>query len=179
MCGGTCQGPQLDASGMSSLGYCASFVVNAWLLRLILMIPTHTHTVLHTRRCETTNFSNWQQEVPATASGCPVVFCADATDPAGVDVYTNAWTPYPSITAPDAVHLFFPSFYEHFSASAPYGFGNDGLLDIRLVTTRDLESNLSYVPARNGRSPFVPLGINKCGLLCGSYLRAVVDPDKT
>ena len=43
------------------------------------------------------------------------------------------------------------------------GFGNDGLLDIRLVTSRKLTSNLSYVPAGNGRSPFVPLGVNTCG----------------
>ena len=70
---------------------------------------------------------------------------------------------YPSIGSPDSVNLFFPSFYQHFSASAPYGFGNDGILDIRLVTARDTDSNLTYVPAVNGRAPFVPLGINKCG----------------
>ena len=35
------------------------------------------------------------------------------------------------------MHLFFPSMYHHFGAAAPWGFGNDGLLDIRLVVSRD------------------------------------------
>ena len=50
----------------------------------------------------------------------------------------------------------------HFGPSAPFGFGNDGILDIRLVVSTD-GRNLSYVAARNGRSPFIPLGINDCG----------------
>jgi hypothetical protein len=44
-------------------------------------------------RCETTDFANWELEAPG---GCPTVFCADADDPAALDVYTNAWTPYPN-----------------------------------------------------------------------------------
>ena len=48
-------------------------------------------------RCETTDFANWESETP---DGCPTVFCADSEDPihldGGLDVYTNAWTPYPS-----------------------------------------------------------------------------------
>ena len=75
---------------------------------------------------------------------------------------------YPSLDAANPVHLFFPSMYHHFSSSAPYGFGNDGILDIRLVSTRDVKSttanaNLTYPNAPNGRSPFVPLGVTKCG----------------
>ena len=42
------------------------------------------------------------------------------------------------------------------------GFGNDGLLDIRLVVSRDNEK-VGYSEAKNGRSPWVPLGVNKCG----------------
>ena len=87
---------------------------------------------------------------------------------AGMDIYTNAWTPYPSAESP-SVHLFFPSMYYHFG-KFPYGFGNDGLLDIRLVVSRDGE-NLHYVGPRvanKGRSPFVPLGINKCGAAASS-----------
>ena len=34
-------------------------------------------------------------------------------------------------------HLFFPSYYHHFGAAVPWGFGNDGLLDIRLLVSRD------------------------------------------
>ena len=117
-------------------------------------------------RCETSNISDWQQEVPAGASGCPVVFGPDALDPDHVDVYTNSWTPYPSIDDPAPVHLYFPSFFAHFpsydGAGAPYGFDNDGILDIRLLVSRD-GKHIGYAPARNGRAPFVALGPTSCG----------------
>ena len=110
-------------------------------------------------RCDTTNLSDWQESTP---DGCPAIFGVDDVDPDHVDIYTNAWTPYPSIEDP-SVHLYFPSYYSHFTSDAPYGFGNDGLLDVRLLVSRD-GYNLTYVPgARNSRSPFVSLGINKCG----------------
>jgi hypothetical protein len=109
-------------------------------------------------RCVTGNISNWQEEHPL---GCPVVFGRDGKDPLRVDVYTNAWTPFPSIEQP-VVHLFLPSFYHHFDQPAPFGFGNDGLLDIRLVISRD-GANLSYPTATNARAPWVPLGTNWCG----------------
>eukprot|EP00038_Savillea_parva_P008938 m.180164 g.180164 ORF g.180164 m.180164 type:complete len:634 (+) comp14943_c0_seq1:174-2075(+) len=109
-------------------------------------------------RCETTDFLNWESESPG---GCPVVFETDALDPANLDVYTNAWTPYPSASTP-AGHFFFPSFYHHFSSGAPFGFGNDGLLDIRMVVSSN-GTNLKYVPGNGNRAPFVPLGINACG----------------
>lgn len=67
----------------------------------------------------------------------------------------------PSIDNP-AVHLYFPSFYHHFLAKTPFGFGNDGLLDIRLVVSRDGQ-HLNYTTTPNGRSPYVPLGDNNCG----------------
>ena len=41
------------------------------------------------------------------------------------------------------------------------GYGNDGILDIRMVASRD-GTRLNYSTARNGRAPFVPLGINDC-----------------
>ena len=112
-------------------------------------------------RCVTNSLTDWQSEVHPPAAGCPVVFGPDAIDPGRVDVYTNAWTPYPSIENP-VVHLFFPSFYHHFLPTAPFAFGNDGLLDIRLVVSRD-NINVGYSQAKNGRSPWVPLGFNKCG----------------
>jgi hypothetical protein len=111
-------------------------------------------------RCVTSDFTDWESDVPG-GDGCPVVFAVDALDPPELDVYTNAWTPYPSIEDP-AAHFFFPSFYHHFSDSAPWGFGNDGLLDTRLVVSSD-GANLSYVPGARSRAPFVPLGVNRCG----------------
>lgn len=120
--------------------------------------PLHPGDVRAIGRCETTDFTNWELESPG---GCPVVFEPDAMDPDGLDVYTNSWTPYPSAEAPSG-HFFFPSFYHHFSSSTPFGFGNDGLLDVRLVVSSD-GSNLTYVPGRRNRSPFIPLGINRCG----------------
>ncbi len=112
-------------------------------------------------RCETTNLSDWQSEV-VNETGCPVVFSPDDKDPPNVDCYTNAWTPYPSPEHP-VVHLYFPSMYAHFGEN-PYGFGNDGLLDIRLLVSRD-GKKLDYVGPRAAaaRAPFVNLGLNKCG----------------
>lgn len=111
-------------------------------------------------RCVTDDFTRWESEVPG-GEGCPVVLSTDESDPGGLDIYTNAWTPYPSIDSP-VVHLFFPSYYHHFSRTAPWGFGNDGLLDIRLIVSRDGE-HLNYTSTANARQPFVPLGINDCG----------------
>ena len=108
--------------------------------------------------CQTTNFSDWEQESPG---GCPVIFSA-TEDAENIDVYTNAWTPYPSILNP-AVHLFFPSLYWQFSLASPYGYANDGLLDVRLAVTRDIKNNLSYTTASNSRAPFVALGPSSCG----------------
>eukprot|EP00656_Telonema_subtile_P000700 TRINITY_DN10339_c0_g1_i1.p1 TRINITY_DN10339_c0_g1~~TRINITY_DN10339_c0_g1_i1.p1 ORF type:complete len:490 (-),score=83.31 TRINITY_DN10339_c0_g1_i1:293-1762(-) len=129
-------------------------------LRRDIQVPGKTQGVeRQIGRCETTNISNWQEDAP---DGCPSVFAPDDQDPDLMDVYTNAWTPYPSIDDP-AVHLFFPSMYRHF-AHNPFGFGNDGLLDIRLLVSRDGgKSGLRYTPAPNARSPFVPLGVNRCG----------------
>ena len=117
--------------------------------------------VRYVGRCETSNLSDWQSEVPG-GGGCPVVFGPDAQDPADVDVYTNAWTPVPSVADP-IVHVMFPSFYRHFGPHAPFGFANDGLLDIRLVVSRDGVQWQYAADARSGRSPFVPLGPNRCG----------------
>ena len=83
---------------------------------------------------------------------------------------TNAYTPYPSIDRP-LLHLFFPSFFQHFAVDAaptyyPPVAGNDGILDIRLVVSRD-GVNLNYTAAANGREPFVPLGT--CLHLAGGY----------
>ena len=130
----------------------------------------------HIGRCVTPDFSNWEAESPR---GCPVVFGADPQDKAldpTIDVYTNSWTPYPSISSP-AVHLFFPSMFHHFSQFAPFPEpGADGLLDIRVLSARSILGNLSYTSAANARSPFVPLGVNDCGASTPSVPGGWCDP---
>ena len=54
------------------------------------------------------------------------------------------------------------SFFYQFSVGAPFGFSDDGLLDVRLVVSRDGKS-LNYTTATNRRAPFVPLGPSDCG----------------
>jgi hypothetical protein len=68
-----------------------------------------------------------------------------------------------------AVHLFFPSVFAHWGTTTigirtglPFGFQDDGILDTRLVVSRD-GTHLHYSDAANGRSSFLTLGINDCG----------------
>ena len=57
--------------------------------------------------------------------------------------------------------------YHHFvDGGVPWGYSNSGILDIRLVVSRD-SYNLSYSGATAPRSPFVPLGISGCALAPG------------
>ena len=42
---------------------------------------------------------------------------------------------------------------------------NDGLVDVRFATARHVLDDAGYPPTRNGRSPFVPLGVNHCAEL--------------
>ena len=69
---------------------------------------------------------------------------------------------------PSRLHLFFPSVFHHFASSTtfggpPVGRAPDGLIDVRFVVSRN-GVNLSYADVDRPRSPFVPLGINRCGL---------------
>jgi hypothetical protein len=63
-----------------------------------------------------------------------------------MDVYCNAATPYAGI------YLMFPLMFKHFAGAA-----NDGLLEARLVASRD-GANFSYIGA-NGRDAFLPRGM--------------------
>ena len=71
--------------------------------------------------------------------------------------HAATWYPHPPFSHNSAASssssseylLFFPSFYFHFSASAPWGFGNDGLLDIRVGFARNASSSISYTSAQN------------------------------
>ena len=47
------------------------------------------------------------------------------------------------------VHLFFPSFHHHFGLQEPFGHDNDGLLDIRLLVSRNHSIALSYSAAHD------------------------------
>ena len=105
-------------------------------------------------RCETSNLTEWEQGNPG---GCPAVFGPDAEDPMGVDLYTSGFAPY------EGVQLFFPATMYTFGHSFPWGYGNDGILDVRFASSRDGKT-ISYVPgATNAREPWVALGLNRCG----------------
>lgn len=83
--------------------------------RLFWCMPQDPDTLRFVGRCLTDNISDWQKFAPLpdnSSGGCDIVYGADATDPSNLDIYTNAWTPYPSAAAP-AVHLLFPSMYAH------------------------------------------------------------------
>ena len=45
----------------------------------------------------------------------------------------------------------------------PYGFPNDGLLNIRMLFAMNNTHSLSYVDSEDGRKPLVGFGINNCG----------------
>ena len=100
-------------------------------------------------RCETSDLLHWEQGNPG---GCPAVFGPDAEDPEGVDLYTSGFAPY------EGVQLFFPAVMYSFGHRFPFGYGNDGLLDVRFAASRDGRT-ISYVPgAANAREPWVELG---------------------
>jgi hypothetical protein len=135
-------------------------------VRRDIPVPGKTPSV-HRRigRCETDDLSNWEKFAPST--GCEIVFGPDSLDPDMVDIYTSSWTRYAGI------EWFFPTFYHQFpnsNLSSPYGFPNDGLLNIRLAVSRST-TNLSYVATGAGagasspgfRAPFVAWGVNTCG----------------
>jgi hypothetical protein len=105
-------------------------------------------------RCETTDLYDWEQGNP---EGCPAVFGPDAEDPMGIDLYTSGFAPY------EGVQLFFPAAMYSFGHRFPWGYGNDGLLDIRFAASRDGRT-IRYVPgAANAREPWFELGLNRCG----------------
>ena len=105
-------------------------------------------------RCETTDLFDWEQGNP---DGCPAAFGPDSEDPMGIDLYTSGFAPY------EGVQLFFPAAMYTFGASFPWGYGNDGMLDVRFAASRDGKT-IRYVPgAANAREPWFELGLNRCG----------------
>ena len=99
-------------------------------------------------------------------NGTVTALSFDAQDPSCLDIYTNSATEYEG-----AAILFFPSAYRHMTLRAPPSqeYNNDGLVDVRFGTSRSvLDSTIRYPPTRNGRAPFVPLGVNLCKQLVQS-----------
>lgn len=97
--------------------------------------------------------------LPLGANGTQVVLSFDEADPSCLDIYTNSATEYEGIV------LFFPSAFEHMALASDPTPHNDGLIDIRFAFARSVLDDAHYPPTRNGRAPFVPLGINKCPAL--------------
>ena len=106
-------------------------------------------------RCVTDDLCDWEKFYHP--NHCPTIFELENGNMA--DVYTNSYTPYPSIQEP-SVHFFFPSIYYHFGASRPWGFSNDGLLDIQILASKD-GRNVNFIDA--DKFPYVPLDVNRCG----------------
>ena len=105
--------------------------------------------------CET------QRRTPARfRNGTATVLSFDGQDPSCMDIYTNTATPHDS-----GVVLFFPSAFQHMDLAGDPAPHNDGLVDIRFGSARSVLDNISYPPTRNGRAPFVPVGVNSCPAL--------------
>jgi hypothetical protein len=104
---------------------------------------------------------------PCTYKDAHDVFTFDEKDPACLDIYTNSVTQYYGI------YLFFPSVFMHMQFAESEDKGNDGIVEGRLAVSRD-GINASYVDAPNGRTAFLPLGVNRCSPMMPSvYPRGV------
>eukprot|EP00943_MAST-04B_sp_MAST-4B-sp1_P000843 g843.t1 len=106
-------------------------------------------------RCTTRDLSNFGCE-PEGSKEAPDVFSFDSTDPPCMDIYTNAATKYYNRI------LMFPAIYQKCIFAA--NNGNDGILDVRFISSFDGGHTANYVPSEisNARQPFVRLNINRC-----------------
>ena len=73
------------------------------------------------------------------------------------------------MTKYENVYVAYPSAFSH--TTFAYGDGNDGLVDIRFVVSRD-GNRFDFVDAPDARAPWIPLGLN----LCDELLPAMADP---
>ena len=106
-------------------------------------------------RCTTKDLSNFECE-PGGSTEAADVFTFDAIDPPCMDIYTNAATRYYNRI------LMFPSIFQ--KCVLAENEKNDGLLDIRLISSFDGGHTANYVPSdtSNARQPFVRLNLNRC-----------------
>jgi hypothetical protein len=65
----------------------------------------------------------------------------------------------------EGIILFMPSIFQHMALATDPTPHNDGLVDIRFATARSALDDAHYPPTKNGRAPFVPLGVNRCPAL--------------
>jgi hypothetical protein len=107
-------------------------------------------------RCEFDNvLGSWGKD--CNNHNASVAFSFDAEDPPCLDYYTSAIT-----KLDDGIYLGFPSAFSH--TTFGYGDGNDGLVDVRLIVSRD-GVTFRFVDAIDGRAPWIPLGLNTCDQL--------------
>ena len=72
------------------------------------------------------------------------------------------------VTKYEDIYVAYPSAFSH--TTFAYGDGNDGLVDIRFVVSRD-GNRFDFVDAPDARAPWIPLGLNTC-----DELPAMADP---
>ena len=73
------------------------------------------------------------------------------------------------MTKYENVYVAYPSAFSH--TTFAYGDGNDGLVDIRFVVSRD-GNRFDFVDAPDARAPWIPLALN----MCDELLPAMADP---
>ena len=106
-------------------------------------------------RCTTKDLSNFHCANSGIHEAADV-FSFDAVDPPCMDIYTNGATRYYNRI------LMFPAIYQ--KCVLPQKNGNDGILDVRFISSFDGGHTASYVPSEisNARKPFVRLALNRC-----------------
>jgi len=92
-----------------------------------------------------------RDKIAVTSTEFPVAFGYDEHDPVPSDHYNPAAVEYPYAAN---AYVAFPSAYMHFPEPPVGKYGNDGLLDIQMATSRD---GVTY--QRIGRGPYIPLGL--------------------
>jgi hypothetical protein len=91
-----------------------------------------------------------KDKIPVASGEVPTVFGYDQRDPADSDHYNPACIQYPWA---ERAYFMFPSPYRHFPEPPKSKYGNDGLTDIQMATSRD-----GIAWTRLSRDPYVALG---------------------
>ncbi len=91
-----------------------------------------------------------EDKIPVPSHEVPIVFGYDEHDPVPSDHYNAACVQYPWA---DQAYFLFPSAYRHFPEPPIGKYGNDGLVDIQMATSRD-----GVKWTRLSREPYVALG---------------------
>ncbi|HJN17991.1 MAG TPA: LamG-like jellyroll fold domain-containing protein [Armatimonadota bacterium] len=92
-----------------------------------------------------------EDKIPVPSHEVPLAFGYDEQDPLPSDHYNSGAVEYPWA---EAAYFMFPAAYLHFPEPPVGEYGNDGLLDIQLATSRD---GVEY--ERLTRQPYIPLSL--------------------